>query len=49
MSQKLCKDMTFEELTDWAAAYLLKELLAGSFRSGVHLVLSQAVQWKNPK
>ena len=33
------EEMTWEERVDWSAAYLLKGLIAGNFRSSVWMVL----------
>lgn len=41
--------MTFDELIDWAAAEILKGLIAGELRSTVYRVLMTAVQWKSPE
>ena len=37
---KVLKDMTFDELVDWAAGKILKDLIAGQFRQGVYAVCS---------
>jgi hypothetical protein len=39
--------MTFAEFVDWAAGYILQELLAGRFRPGVYMVIDQAIRWQN--
>ena len=44
--QKADKDLTFEELVDWSAGYLLKELIRGNFRAAVWLVCARAANWK---
>lgn len=38
-------EFTFEELVDWAAGYLLQQLIAGKFRSGVWMICNQAILW----
>jgi hypothetical protein len=38
--------MTFNDLVDWAAAEILKGLIAGEFRSVVFKVLVAAGQWR---
>lgn len=43
---KTVKEMTFDEFVDWAAGYLLTELIAGKFRTAVWLVCQQAIQWQ---
>lgn len=42
---KPVEKMTFEELGDWAAALLLKDLIAGHFRLGVLAVISTTLVW----
>ena len=44
---KCTTEMSWDELVDWAAGYLLQELIAGRFRSGVHMVIDQAVRWRD--
>jgi hypothetical protein len=39
-------EFTFNDLVDWAASYLLIELIAGRFRQGVWMVCSQSVRWR---
>jgi hypothetical protein len=39
--------MTFDEFVDWAAGYILQELIAGRFRAGVRLVFDQAIRWRD--
>lgn len=43
---KSIRDMTFEELVDWAAGYVLKGLIAGDFRSSVWFALNEAIIWR---
>jgi len=46
MSVKATTEMSFEELVDWAAGYILTALIAGRFRTSVWLVCNQATRWK---
>lgn len=43
---KTIEEMTFEELTEWAEGYILKELIGGNFRNAVYTVCSQSTLWK---
>ena len=37
-------EMTHEEFIDWAAGHILTELIRGNLRSGVWLVVDQALR-----
>jgi hypothetical protein len=39
-------DLSFDELVDWAAGHMLKELIAGNFRGGVWFALNVTSQWR---
>ncbi len=42
---KEIKDMTFEELVEWAEGHILKELIKGKFHSAVYTVCDVAARW----
>lgn len=35
----------FDELVNWAAGYILQELLKGKFRDAVYITLAKAIEW----
>ena len=41
---KTTGQMTHEEFVDWAAGYILTELIKGDFRSAVWVVIDQAIR-----
>ena len=43
---KELKDMTFEELVNWAAGRILLDLIAGKFKDGVWVVCDAACKWR---
>lgn len=44
MSEKLCKDMDFQEFHDWASGYILLEIGRGNtLRNAVYMVLTQTL------
>lgn len=42
---KQLKNMKFDELVDWAAGHILKQLIAGKFRAGVIHAMDQSILW----
>ena len=42
---KELKNMTFEELVDESAGRILRELIAGNFRSAVYTSMDLALRW----
>lgn len=44
--QETYEDWDFTQLVDYAAGYILKELIAGKFRSSVYAMLDLAVRWR---
>jgi len=43
---KPLEDRTFNELVEWASGYLLQQLLAGDFQTGVYTVMSTTASWR---
>lgn len=43
---KKFEKMTFEELVEYQAGKILKELLAGNFKQGVFNAMELAVRWR---
>ena len=42
---KPTEKMSFDEMVGWAEGYLLKELIAGHFHTGVATVLRVVTEW----
>lgn len=42
---KTFEEMTFDELVEWAAGHILKELIKGNFHSGVWCVCDASTRW----
>ena len=40
------KEQTFDDFVDWAAGYILKELIAGRFCNSVFMVCDCAIRWR---
>ena len=49
MKQKPMSQFTFDELVDWAAGFILLELIKGNFRQAVFTVLEAACRWRDKK
>lgn len=45
MNQKPFKNWTFEELVNYCAGEILKELIAGRFKTGVFCALDLCARW----
>ena len=43
---KTTQAMTFEELVEWAAGHILKELIKGDMYNAVYAVCLSAANWK---
>ncbi len=39
------EEWTFDELVDYHAGAILKELIAGTLKSGVWIAMDQAIRW----
>lgn len=44
--KKNTDQMSFDELVDWAAGYILTELIGGRLKSATFVVLQQAIRWR---